>query len=285
MDMIIYDKCSNIEFEKVYQGFKSGFSDYIIKTEISKEDFIKRFFGPEGNKLEYSFIALDGGKPVGLILGGIKVYEGVKTLRCGTLCIHPEYRGKGISKALFEMHKEVALNHGCKQMFLEVIVGNDRAIKFYKRLGYSKVYDISYYSHKDPSTLQRELTNSMEIRKVEFETILNLADKINDVHVNWQNDFDYMKKTENIVHYGIYQESKLIGALSMTTKGKIFFIWTNTKHRHKGIALSLIIKATQDLKLKTINISFPNNASIEGFLKHIKFEKDNISQYEMYLTI
>ncbi|SHJ17887.1 Ribosomal protein S18 acetylase RimI [Clostridium amylolyticum] len=283
--MIIYDKCSNIEFEKVYQGFKSGFSDYIIKIEISKEDFMKRFFGPEGNKLEYSFIALDGGKPVGLILGGIKVYEGVNTLRCGTLCIHPEYRGKGISKALFGMHKEVALNHDCKQMFLEVIVGNDRAIKFYRRLGYSKVYDISYYSHKDPSKLQRELTNSMDIRKVEFETILNLADKINDVHVNWQNDFDYMKKTEDLVHYGIYQESKLIGALSITIKGKIFFIWTNPQYRHKGSALSLIKKATQDLKLNTINISFPNNASIEGFLNHIKFEKDNISQYEMYLII
>lgn len=283
--MIIYDKCSNIEFEKVYKGFKSGFSDYIIKTEISKEDFMKRFFGPEGNKLEYSFIALDDGKPVGLILGGIKVYEGVNTLRCGTLCIHPEYRGKGISKALFERHKEVALNHGCKQMFLEVIVGNDRAIKFYKRLGYSKVYDISYYSHKDPSTLQRELTNSMDIRKVEFETILNLADKINEVHVNWQNDFDYMKKTEDLVHYGIYQESKLIGALSITIKGKIFFIWTNPQYRHKDIASSLIIKAVMDLNLNALNISFPNNSNIEGFLKHIKFEKDNISQYEMYLTI
>lgn len=283
--MIVYDKCSNIEFEKVYQGFKSGFSDYIIKTEISKQDFMKRFFGPEGNKLEYSFIALDDGNPVGLILGGIKVYEGVNTLRCGTLCIHPEYRGKGISKALFEMHKEVALNHGCKQMFLEVIVGNDRAIKFYKRLGYSKVYDISYYSHKDPSTLQRELAKPMDIRKVEFETILNLADKINDVHVNWQNDFDYMKNTENIVHYGIYQESKLIGALSITIKGKIFFIWTKPQYRHKDIASSLIIKSVTDLNLNALNISFPNNSNIEGFLKHIKFEKENISQYEMYLTI
>lgn len=283
--MIIYDKCSNIDIETVYEGFKSGFSDYIIKIELSKEDFIKRFFGPEGNNLEYSFIALEDGKPVGLILGGIKVYEGVKTLRCGTLCIHPEYRGKGVSKALFERHKQVGLNHGCKQMFLEVIVGNDRAIKFYEKLGYSKVYDINYYSHKHPATLQRDLTNLIDIREVEFETLLNLADKINDVHVNWQNDFDYMKKIENLIYYGFYQESEIIGVLSITPNGKIFFIWTNPHHRHKGTALSLIIKATKELKINTLNISFPNNASIGGFLKHVKFEKDNISQYEMYLTI
>ena len=56
--MVIYDYCNNVDFEKVYEAFKVGFSDYMIKTEISKNDFLDYFFGPEGNKLETSFIAL-----------------------------------------------------------------------------------------------------------------------------------------------------------------------------------------------------------------------------------
>ncbi|MDR7855071.1 GNAT family N-acetyltransferase [Tissierella sp.] len=283
--MIIYDYCNNVEFEKVHEAFQIGFSDYMIKLELSKEDFLKRFFGPEGNRLEHSFIALDEGKPVGVILGGIKEYEGVKTIRCGTLCIHPDYRGKGISKNLFDLHKKVALDNECKQMFLEVIVGNDRAINFYRNLGYEKIYDIKYYSHKDPHSLHEEIDNSIDIEEIAFDRVVNLSVEIKDIHVNWQNDFDYLKKLEGLVHYGVYEGSRLIGALSITSNGKIFFLWTESQFRHRGIARSLITKAVDDLKLNNLSISFPNNARIEGFVKSMKFQRDKISQYEMYLTI
>lgn len=79
--MIQYKRCSEVSIDLVYKAFKDGFSDYIIKLEVSKEDFIKRFFGPEGNSLEHSFLALDGDECVGVILGGIKVYESIKTMR------------------------------------------------------------------------------------------------------------------------------------------------------------------------------------------------------------
>lgn len=283
--MIIYDYCSNVEFEKVYNAFRIGFSDYIIKLEISKEDFMKRFFGPEGNQLENSFIALDDGNPIGLILGGIKDYEGIKTIRCGTLCIHPDYRGKEISKNLFELHRRAAIDNKCKQMFLEVIVGNDRAIKFYNKLGYEKVYDIKYYSIKDIDKLQGDVDESIDIEEVTFDTILNLSEEIKDIHINWQNDFDYMKKLEGLIHYGVYKEPKLIGAMSISKNGKIFFIWIKPEYRQKGVGRNLILKTAKDLNLNNLNISFPNNANIEGFIKKMNFQKDNISQYEMYLTI
>lgn len=283
--MITYDYCNNVEFEKVYNAFRIGFADYIIKIDISEEGFMERFFGPEGNQLEHSFIALDNGSPVGLILGGIKDYEGTKTIRCGALCIHPDYRGKKISRDLFKLHKRVALENQCKQMFLEVIVGNDRAIKFYNKLGYEKVYDIKYYSLREIDNIQKEVDKPIEIEKITFDTVLNLSQSLKDIHINWQNDFDYMRKLQELVHYGVYKESKLIGAMTISTNGKILFIWVNPVQRQKGIARNLILNAVNDLNLKGLNISFPNNAKIEGFIKKINFQKDNISQYEMYLTI
>ena len=54
--MISYIKCSdNVDIQKVYNAFQVGFSDYIIKAEISKDDFVKRFFGPEGNDRAIKF--------------------------------------------------------------------------------------------------------------------------------------------------------------------------------------------------------------------------------------
>ena len=283
--MIVYDRCNNIEFRKVYDAFQIGFSDYIIKLEISEEDFMKRFFGPEGNQLENSFIALDEGNPVGLILGGIKDYEGIKTIRCGTLCVHPDYRGKEISKNLYQLHRSIAVDNKCKQMFLEVIVGNDRAIKFYSNLGYEKVYDIKYYSIRNIDKQGRELDESIDIEEVTFDTILNLSGAIRDIHINWQNDFDYMEKLEGLIHYGVYKDAQLIGAMSISKNGKLYFIWVNPQYRLQGIGRNLILKADKDLNLDNLSISFPNNANIEGFIKHMKFQKDKISQYEMYLNI
>jgi ribosomal protein S18 acetylase RimI-like enzyme len=282
--MISYKKCTEVEFEKVYKGFNIGFSDYIIKLELPQEDFLKRFFGPEGNSLEYSHIALDGEEPVGVILGGIKEYEGVKTIRCGALCIHPDYRGKGVSQELFELHKQIALDNKCKQMFLEVIVGNDRAIRFYNKLGYEKIYDISYYS-TDISKLRLEDAADIEVKQIDFQVISEITNAVADVHINWQNDFDYMSKLVGLSYYGAYRNGALVGAISISPSGKIFFVWTAPRMRNNGIAKALLVRGINDLDLKRAAISITNNAKLEGFVKHLGFEKDKISQYEMYKFI
>ncbi len=284
-ELITYRKCSEVDFDAVYEVFQGGFSDYIIKFDISKEDFKKRFFGPEGNQLDYSYIAFDGEKPIGLILGGIKNYEGRKTLRCGTMCVHPDYRRKGISQKLFEYHKEVAIDNNCKQLFLEVISNNYPAFNLYKKLGYEKVYDLKYFTLKDVSEFKKISTSSFDIRAITLEEIKALKDYIYDIHINWQNDFDYIKKLENEYVYGAYENERLIGALSVSNNGKIHFLWVYPKYRNKKIASSLIKHAILELDLTILSTGFPNNASLEGFLKRVGFQKEKLSQYEMYKYI
>jgi ribosomal protein S18 acetylase RimI-like enzyme len=283
--MITYKRCTETSVDSIYHAFQSGFSDYIIKMEMSKDIFLKRFFGPEGNSLEYSVIAFDGDKPIGLNLGGIKVYEGIKTLRCGALCIHPDFRGTKVSNNLFQLHKEIALENNCKQMFLEVIVGNDRAINFYKKKGYEKVYDIMYYSHGNPSEIKAILLDDIKIKRIDMDTLRTLSHEIQDIHINWQNDFDYISQMDDYLHYGVVKDEKLIGGLSISPTGKINFLWINSKFRNKGIARALISHAVKELNIKKLVVNFPNNANFLGFIKRLGFSKDTISQYEMYQTL
>lgn len=283
--MITYKNCTDVSFDQIYAAFIKGFSDYIIKLEMSQEAFVKRFFGPEGNELKYSFIALEGSNPVGVILGGIKEYEGIKTMRCGTLCIHPEFRRQGISQKLFELHKQCAVDNGCRQLFLEVIVGNDRAISFYKKQGYDKLYDISYYSNREPASLTESLNSNVEVKEISFSELKNLESEIQDIHINWQNDFDYIGKLEEQISYGVFENSKLVAALSGNKRGGINFLWVKPELRLKGIGKSLIKGFVQNIKPQRLAVSLTNNASLAGFLKHVKFNKDAIAQYEMYLTL
>ncbi|MDA1857393.1 GNAT family N-acetyltransferase [Bacillus tropicus] len=282
--MIQYKRCSEVNIDLVYEAFRDGFSDYIIKMEVSKEDFIKRFFGAEGNSLEHSFLALDGDKPVGVILSGIKVYESIKTMRCGTLSIHPNYRGIGVSQKVFELHKEEAIQNECKQLFLEVIVGNDRAIRFYNKLGYEKVYDLSYYNLKDMTKIIPKDCKGIEVKQLKFPTFKVEIQKWLHFHINWQNDMDYIEKTNNSF-YGAYVNNDLKGAICMNEQGKISFIFVDKDYRNRSIGSKLLQVARDELNLESLSIGFPNNNLLEGFLKKTGFEKNSLAQYEMYLLI
>lgn len=252
--------------------------------EVSKEDFIKRFFGAEGNSLEHSFLALDGEKSVGLILGGIKVYETINTMRCGTLAVHPEYRGIGVSQKLFELHKEEAIQNGCKQLFLEVIVGNDRAINFYKKLGYEKVYDLSYYNLNDFTKIINKDNKNIEVKQLEFPIFKFEIQKWLNFHINWQNDLDYIEKTNN-TFYGAYIHNDLKGSVCVNEQGKISFIFVDKEYRNSSIGMKLLQVASEELKLSNLSIGFPNNSLMEGFLNKCGFEKNSLAQYEMYLLL
>ena len=282
--MIQYKRCSEVNIDLVYEAFKDGFSDYIIKMEVSKEDFIQRFLGPEGNLLEHSFLALEEGKSVGVILGGIKDYESIKTMRCGTLAVHPNYRGIGVSQKLFELHKEEAIQHGCKQLFLEVIVGNDRAIHFYTKLGYEKVYDLSYYNLNDLTKIMNKDCKDIEVKQLEFPTFKDEIQKWLNFHINWQNDIDYIKKTNNLF-YGAYVDNDLKGSLCVNKQGKISFIFVDKGYRNIGVGMKLLEVAREELHLSSLSIGFPNNNLLEGFLKKCGFEKNSLAQYEMYLLL
>lgn len=282
--MIQYKRCSEVSIDLVYKAFKDGFSDYIIKMEVSKEDFIKRFFGPEGNMLEHSFLALDGDKCVGVILGGIKVYESIKTMRCGTLAVHPEFRGIGVSQKLFELHKEEARQNKCKQLFLEVIVGNDRAIHFYNKLGYEKVYDLSYYNLNDLTKMMNKGNKNIEVKQLEFPTFKVEIQKWLNFHINWQSDIDYIEKT-NHTFYGAYVDSDIKGSVCVNEQGKISFIFIDKDYRNIGVGTKLLQVASEELKLSSLSIGFPNNNLLEGFLKKSGFEKNSLAQYEMYLLL
>lgn len=285
--MIQYKRCSEVSIDLVYEAFKDGFSDYIIKMEVSKEDFIKRFFGPEGNSLEYSFLALDGDKSIGVILGGIKVYETIKTMRCGTLAVHPEFRGIGVSQKLFELHKEEAIQNGCKQLFLEVIVGNERAIRFYNKLGYEKVYDLSYYNLNDFTKIMNKDYKDykdIEVKQLEFQIFKVEIQKWLNFHINWQNDIEYIGKTRN-AFYGAYVDNDLKGSICINEQGKISFIFVDKDYRNIGIGTKLLQVASKELKLSRLSIGFPNNNLLEGFLKKSGFEKNSLAQYEMYLLL
>jgi ribosomal protein S18 acetylase RimI-like enzyme len=283
--MINYKACTDVSMSQIFDAFSLGFSDYIIPLKMSQDTFESRFFGPEGNSLNLSFIALDGERPIGLILGGIRFFDGLKTMRCGTLCIGPEYRGIGVSHKLLEMHKSAAINEGCRQLFLEVIKGNDRAIKFYEDCGYRKTYKLKYYSGIAESIRFSECSAPYSIKHISFEKIDSFRNSLMDCHINWQSDTPFYAMSTNEAYLAAYEGNKEIAFSAMNQQGKINFLWVDPAYRNQGIGSSMVKKSSNVQNIEKVSICIPNNSSLEGFLRKLNFQKESIEQYEMYLPL
>lgn len=283
--MISYKMCTEVTSTQIYNGFRKGFIDYSIPFHAPEDEFMARFFGLEGNELKYSFIALDDENPIGLILGGIRIFDTMKTMRCGALCIAPDYRGKGISQELFKLHQATAKEAGCRQLFLEVLKDNHRAIRFYEKMGYREAVILKYYRKKIAELSIPNEIPPYKITTISIDAVKAFRDKLNSCHINWQNDIPYYENSKNEIFYGVYDDYQLIGLTAMSMNGKINFLWVEPSYRFKGIGRYLLHQASKQLGSQYLYICIPGNPLLEGFFRKLGFEKDETEQYEMYLPL
>ncbi|WP_304942259.1 GNAT family N-acetyltransferase [Vallitalea guaymasensis] len=273
-------KCSRVSDSIVFKAFTDGFADYMIHVEMDEEYFINRFFGPEGNDRELSFIAFKEDIPVGIILGGVKEGENVKTLRCGGMSLIPSERGNGLAKTLMEYHEKKSKEIGCRQLFLEVIKGNDRAINFYKKMGYEKVYNLTYrkWEIKDKSNIGISPYDN-KVEDMTFEGIRYLRE-IEYSHLPWQSDFPYFKNIE-CNYYGIKEKGNIVAGIVATNK-RLIYLWVHPMYRMKGYGKSLLNKVITELEPEELNVSYTNNSQVHTFCNHLNMKMESISQLEMY---
>ena len=90
------------------------------------------------------YLALEGEKVVGVIMGAIPKYDqydylDYKCPRRGViteLVISKECRGKGLGKLLMEKLESYFKSVGCKYVLVDVFAYNERGINFYDKNGY-----------------------------------------------------------------------------------------------------------------------------------------------------
>ena len=282
MANITYKLATEVNDNAIYEAFKTGFSDYIIKFQMEKELFFDRFFGPEGNTKMLTHVAFDGELPIGVLLGGIRDYDGIKTLRCGALCIHPDYRGMDVGLTLMARHTEDANTHACGHMMLEVIAGNDRAIKFYDKLGYDTVYFIHYFAHKDIPMLAAMPISCDDVVPIQ---LVHLYDHVKTwasyYHVNWQNDFDSIMQIPNVQGFAVLEDEQIVAFICLTPQGRIFRLLVHPDHQNKGYGKQLLVHVARTLKPEALNISVASSGPLTRFLRNLGFGKDSLYQFEM----
>lgn len=108
------------------------FSDYIIPMKSSRSFFLD-FISSVGGDLKNVIVASVDGRMVGYVNPVVDGREGW----IGGVGVVPSFRGRGIGRKLMRHGEELCQSKGVTELFLEVIEGNLRAQRMYRRLGYA----------------------------------------------------------------------------------------------------------------------------------------------------
>ncbi|HTW48993.1 MAG TPA: GNAT family N-acetyltransferase [Acidobacteriaceae bacterium] len=99
---------------------------------------------PEGGGERYfeCLVAEDDGEPAGIALF-FPVYSTWRgrCMHLEDLFVRPQFRGRGIGKALLVRVAALAVERGCAKLFWHVLDWNEPAIEFYKSLGATQLAD------------------------------------------------------------------------------------------------------------------------------------------------
>lgn len=280
--MITYAVCTDVSMSQIYEAFKTGFADYPVQFNFDVDAFAARFFGPEGNEPDRSFIALGPDGPVGLILGGVRQFDGKRTMRCGTLCIAQAHRGEGVSQRLFELHKQAARDAGCEQLFLEVLKENGRAIRFYEKQGYRIQDTLEYYNGLTASIAPGEPPAAYAVEEIAHSELTAFRESLPDCHINWQSDTPFYAASDREALLAVYGAGREpIAMTAMSPSGKINFLWVDPERRGQSLGLFMLRQAAAKHQAEKLNVCLPGSAGLGEYFLKLGFEKQQLEQYEM----
>lgn len=104
-------------------------------VEATEETIIEHGFGPK--PYFECMIAECDGTPAGFAFYffDYSTWLGKPGLYLEDIFVDPEFRGRGIGRALLERLAQIALERGCARMKWEVLDWNEPAIEFYRAMG------------------------------------------------------------------------------------------------------------------------------------------------------
>ena len=282
-----FKSLENISIETIAATLNDAFSQYFVKINFTP-DMLKSKFLEEDFSPKYSIGAFDGENLVGAILHGYRMIDGQKWVYNMGTGVRLSYRGQQLTKKMYLYAIPNLKQHGISNMKLEVIQGNERAIKVYKDVGFEEHCSYACFkSDEESRTVDNSLIiENQSIRKI--ESIDNIAiNSLFDVEPSWSNNLTAIQNNRaTLRNIGYHLNEKLIGYACLNpSSGRIKTIGVHPDYRRKGIGKQILnfLKLNTDKPLSVINID-EKGENILKFLQKNGFIP-TIKQFELRMKL
>ncbi|MGS2777681.1 GNAT family N-acetyltransferase [Robertmurraya sp. GLU-23] len=188
--MLKIKRLKDCEISEAVEAWNIGFKGYYFDLTMTTETFMARM-ASEGLSDELSVIAFWNDKPVGLILNGIREFQGELIGWNGGTAVNKDYRSKGIGRRMLEATLDILEENNVKVSTLEAISENKGAIALYQSLGYD-IIDYLECLEKKEGQISAFPSNVFQIKRVSLEEVGNLSfyQGKNPWQTHWQSVMD-----------------------------------------------------------------------------------------------
>ena len=270
------------EFKSIHNTFVSAFSDYVVKFELTERQF-QNHVTLNAVELEKSVGCTVGGELAGVSLNGFGVWEGRRTVYDAGTGVLPQFRRRGISRAMFEWMIPMFAGEGYQQFLLEVIRRNEPAVKLYEQLGFRTTRELLLLESERPVTMDRPIPDDIEIREIHRHESIPFT-LFWDGRPSWQNSVEAVERSLKVKRlFGAFAGGECIGYIVFSAGvGRLAQLAVHRDHRRQGIGTRLLLemqKESTDPKLQVINLDESMTESVL-FFQNRGFRKV-FGQFEM----
>ncbi|CAN5155267.1 hypothetical protein BH23BAC1_BH23BAC1_45320 [soil metagenome] len=286
-EKIIIRALSPNDIPVMYEAFLLAFSDYAVNFNLSYEQFVNKFIHKLQINFRLSAGAFFGEQLIGFLFTSLGNYQNEYLAYNGGTGVIPEFRGRELTKRMYQYLLPGLLDEKVQKCCLEVITSNINAVKAYMSIGFRRTklfHCFKLLPAQNQDLRSFSYNNIYPVANLDWNVVKTFA----DVSPSFLDSFDVLPgrlknekiivSTENqqILGYAIYQPE--IGRISQLAVKKEF--------RRKRIGTSLmayIYDDSNEKNLTAINVQAEAKDLISYF-KFLKFE-NQVDQYEMRLSL
>ena len=262
-----------------------AFADYQMDASGTTEERLLLRMGKNAVDFDASVGAYDSEKLVGFTMIGIDNWgDSLVAFDAGTGIV-PEFRKQGLAKAMFDHALPGLRERGVTQFVLEVLQGNEPAIKAYTKSGFEISREFRCFAGDLSQLRAQTISISPTIREASLQEIEPL-----EQDADWTPSFENRRTIPHqneglVVHYGAFDGDRCIGAIGYIPS----LHWVQTlvvakSHRRTGIGSALLHHLAATLpeeakRLPIINVD-RSDPGMEAFFETLGFAH-LVDQFEM----
>ncbi|WP_316803112.1 GNAT family N-acetyltransferase [Pedobacter nototheniae] len=269
----------NIEIGRILDVLNLSFSDYIVPLQLNLEQLQFKIL-TENIKLDLSIGVFASGKLVGFMLHALNSLDGKIVAYNAATGVVPGYRGQGLVAKMYDYLLPRLKAFKVEQMVLEVIAGNNSAIRAYEKIGYNVHRTVNCFGGHIQTTGSKNVAVIKELNDFQWNTFTTFW----STQPTWQNSIKTVENSKRNCHvFGAYIKNEVVGYIVYNpTSRKILQIAVATEHRRKGIGSQLVNKMLEAINPKEILIYNIDNglAEMTSFLERLGLSF-RLAQFEM----
>ncbi|MCT2562455.1 GNAT family N-acetyltransferase [Chryseobacterium herbae] len=270
----------NTSTEELLSVFNTSFSDYIVPFHLSLEQLELKITADKIDT-KLSVGAFESEKLAGFILFAEKEKNGKRIVYNAGTGVIQEYRGQGLVRKMYDYRFPLFKERKTDVQILEVIEGNNPAIRAYENLGFKIIRKLLCFNGIVDSKEKDSEIVIKDLETFQWEVLWSFW----DVEPSWQSSIPVLEGVlKDCRILGAYKEGQFAGyAIYNPAVRKVYQIAVDKNYRNRGIGTQLFRVIGQMANGQAISANNVDDTSenTSAFLGKTIGLKNWVSQFEM----